>query len=247
LSRVHHRARRLPVAVELLQLPQVVLHERERGHLPRDTGRAAAAGRRRVERRRHGVPSRLPRRLERDGVRRELRRKVEEAPDDGVQVPLQGDRGREARGAVSRHRRGGHSSRAQEGRERREELLRARDRDVVSLRAERAALREEQSRRRDENRPRVYDRADDKRGRLEGCDVAGRVDGGDEGREQERAVRAHDGRDGRRRGRADGEEREESAGVSVDGSGSSEHGAVAATTTRTLCFFYQVVEVASHR
>lgn len=45
-----HGEELLPVAAQLLQLPQVLLHVRQRGHLPRHPGQTAAAGRRHPQR-----------------------------------------------------------------------------------------------------------------------------------------------------------------------------------------------------
>ena len=89
----------------------------------------------------------------------------------------------------------------------------------LPLRAERAALREEQSRGDDERGTRVHDRTDDQRGRLEGPHVAGRVDGGDQGRKPLGAVRAHHGRHRRRRRVPHRQNRDVAEGVPVDGRG----------------------------
>lgn len=45
-----HSEELLPIAAQLLQLPQVLLHVRQRGHLPRHPGPTAAAGRRHPQR-----------------------------------------------------------------------------------------------------------------------------------------------------------------------------------------------------
>ena len=74
--RVHARPRRLPVPPRLQGLPEVGVHERQRGHLPRHPRRPSARGRRHRQHRRHGLHRRRARRHRRDLPRRRRRRGV---------------------------------------------------------------------------------------------------------------------------------------------------------------------------
>ena len=139
--RVHARPRRLPVPPRLQGLPQVGLHERQRGHLPRHPGRPSPRGRRHRQHRRHGLHPRRPRRHRRDLPRRRRRRGVAPA------------RRAHPRGDDARHPRGPPRARDQRHRPRHRELRQAlrlrrrarlhrpRHRPRVPLRAHRPALR----------------------------------------------------------------------------------------------------------
>ena len=65
-----HRPGRLSLDAQLPRLPEVDLHLGQRGDLPRDPGRPAPRGGRHRQHRRHGLPRRRPRRLQRHLLRR---------------------------------------------------------------------------------------------------------------------------------------------------------------------------------
>ncbi len=73
--RVPRRPRRVPVDAGLPRLPEVVLHEPERGHLPRHPRLHRDPGRRHRQHRRHRVHRRRPRRHQRHLHRRRRRRR----------------------------------------------------------------------------------------------------------------------------------------------------------------------------
>mmetsp|Transcript_6385 Transcript_6385/g.24680 ORF Transcript_6385/g.24680 Transcript_6385/m.24680 type:complete len:230 (+) Transcript_6385:1644-2333(+) len=200
--------RRVPVPEELHGLPQVSVHLRERGGVPRDPGRSAPGGWGHRQPGHNRVPERVPRRPERDvhGRNRKFRpgtrREGQGADEVRPGVPGTRDGAVYARRAVQGPGRGDTDARQRARVRRGEGLLRARHRRPLSLRPERPALRQEQGCRGDEARDDVHDRADGERGDAQDEALAGRVDGGDGGWRAERAVRAHHGGDGNRPGRS---------------------------------------------